>query len=557
MIKNISFNNYKSFKQGSIKIKPLTLFLGVNSIGKSSVLQLLLMLSQTITTEKTYKSPLKLNGDLVSLGEFKNLFHGQQTDKPFIFSIKTDKKNKLIRGDMHDRISQIATINRGFINNIFDQLNHEDDSYNFDENLSRCIFKDWISRYDKEKILIALEEIRLTKNRVNKILRKKDSPEIIHEINSSRIPEFKFVVDENTQQVNIDVNEFYDIIEVLKLYDIYSNSDAAELCFKVSYNHAKRDIYIQQISLICNSKTLISYKLNKAKKGKRHHLESDYLDQKILNKYSTDFGRKIRLDKLSIYQKPGIEEASFSNYVFTLFRMALDALKHNLQADNINYVSPLRAFPKRFYFLDKSNISSCLDTINGDQLAEILQGNKNIKKQVNNWFQRFNLNIDVSNLKDVIHKINIRQNEIDLDITDVGFGISQVLPVIVQGLLSADGTTTLIEQPEIHLHPKMQAELADLFIDIIYANNKESTPTKTLIIETHSEYLLKRLRRRISEGSLKAEDIGIYFFNQNNKPSDGTNIESVEISPTGAFNWPNDFYADDLNDTIEFLKNQN
>jgi len=74
---------------------------------------------------------------------------------------------------------------------------------------------------------------------------------------------------------------------------------------------------------------------------------------------------------------------------------------------------------------------------------------------------------------------------------DVGFGISQVLPIIVQGFLSKDDSITIIEQPEIHLHPMMQSDLADLFIDVI-----ESTTTngKILFIETHSESILKRLR---------------------------------------------------------------
>ena len=68
--------------------------------------------------------------------------------------------------------------------------------------------------------------------------------------------------------------------------------------------------------------------------------------------------------------------------------------------------------------------------------------------------------------EEIIHKLKIIQNGLSLDITDVGFGVSQVLPVIVQGFFAKSGSLTLIEQPEVHLHPRMQADLGDLFIDI-------------------------------------------------------------------------------------------
>ena len=77
------------------------------------------------------------------------------------------------------------------------------------------------------------------------------------------------------------------------------------------------------------------------------------------------------------------------------------------------------------------------------------------------------MRVTVKEFKDIIHNIKINQNNLDLDITDVGFGISQVLPILVQGFMSNNKSLTLIEQPEIHLHPKMQADLADLFIDIL------------------------------------------------------------------------------------------
>lgn len=162
------------------------------------------------------------------------------------------------------------------------------------------------------------------------------------------------------------------------------------------------------------------------------------------------------------------------------------------------------------------------------------------------------MRLDVFQVKDVIHNLRVQQKEVLLDITDVGFGVSQILPIIIQGFLSKTNSITLIEQPEIHLHPKMQADLADLFIGFIQNKNKQAY--KKIIVETHSEYLLKRLRRRISSNEIPSSDVAIYLF----EPLEfGTNIRRLIVSDTGNFEWPKNFYEGDLlDDTIEFLKNQ-
>ena len=231
------------------------------------------------------------------------------------------------------------------------------------------------------------------------------------------------------------------------------------------------------------------------------------------------------------------------------------AASEYLREENIYYVSPLRAHPKRYYFLDKAKVNAYFDTLDGDAIAEILKENVPLQKQVNGWLEKFNLKVKVQHLEDIIHKLQVNQNSLDLDITDVGFGISQILPVIIQGFLSSEHSLTLIEQPEIHLHPKMQAELADLFIDIVLANDKKES-SKFLLVETHSEYLLKRLRRRISEGNISAEIVAIYLVDPQDD-NQGAKIRELVIQEKGAFEWPKDFYGGELlKDTTEFLKNQ-
>ena len=225
----------------------------------------------------------------------------------------------------------------------------------------------------------------------------------------------------------------------------------------------------------------------------------------------------------------------------------------------VNHVSPLRAHPKRYYFLDNANINTSINTLDGNSLTEVLKENARVKAKVNEWLKKFGLQVNVSTLKDIIHKLKVRQHSLELDITDVGFGISQILPIIVQGFLSFDNSLTMIEQPEIHLHPKMQADLADLFIDIVKNRNKRKSDSmelqKYLLIETHSEYLLRRLRRRIAEGEISSKDVAIYFLEHPDDGQSGTIINEKTINSNGYFDWPQDFYSKELlSDTTEFIK---
>lgn len=122
--------------------------------------------------------------------------------------------------------------------------------------------------------------------------------------------------------------------------------------------------------------------------------------------------------------------------------------------------------------MDRGHVSSSLDTLDGDSITEILKDQKYIKELVNTWLRHFKLEIDVETVEEIIHKLKVNQNGLSLDITDVGFGISQLLPVIVQGFYTPMDSLTIIEQPEVHLHPRMQADLGDLFIDIVFLTSR-------------------------------------------------------------------------------------
>ena len=123
-------------------------------------------------------------------------------------------------------------------------------------------------------------------------------------------------------------------------------------------------------------------------------------------------------------------------------------------------------------------------------------------------------------------------------ITDVGFGVSQILPVITLCYYAPEGSILLLEQPEIHLHPSVQAGLADVFIDAIKTRNIQ------IILESHSEHLLRRLQRRIAEEQLGSDQTALYFCATVKGES---RLDALRLDLFGNIeNWPEDFFGDEF-----------
>lgn len=139
-----------------------------------------------------------------------------------------------------------------------------------------------------------------------------------------------------------------------------------------------------------------------------------------------------------------------------------------------------------------------------------------------------------------------------VDLPDVGFGISQVLPVLVQCFYAPAGSIILMEQPEIHLHPSAQSALADVMIDVISSRENGADRAIQLVIETHSEHFLRRLQRRIAEDAVHQEKVSAYFANIAKTPA---TLEPLQIDIFGNIqNWPENFFGDEMGDITEQAK---
>lgn len=255
---------------------------------------------------------------------------------------------------------------------------------------------------------------------------------------------------------------------------------------------------------------------------------------------------------------------------------------------SIEYLGPIRPEPQRVYTFDSSRrqrlqrrgLSAWSDFLQDEVEQEKV-------KQVKSWLRHLDLAQDMelekTELKHTpatISALRIYEAKANpaINLKDIGYGASQVLPVIVQSVLARVGSLVMIEQPELHLHPSAQAQMADLFIDAIarhasVAHNQDEAEeeiarTPHFLLETHSEYLLLRLRRRIAETSnrknrnstdsnlgLDQDDLAVYFVHR----VDGiSSVEEIKISNYGEFlNVPEgfgDFFSDDLIETAKLAQ---
>ena len=139
------------------------------------------------------------------------------------------------------------------------------------------------------------------------------------------------------------------------------------------------------------------------------------------------------------------------------------------------------------------------------------------------------------------------------NLVDVGYGISQVLPVVTEMLKANGPTTLLLQQPEVHLHPSAQAAVGTLLCDIAAASSSQQP--RQLIVETHSDFIIDRVRMAVADKQhqLKPEDVSLVYFERRGLD---VRLHSISIDSsgnvTGAPPLYRQFFLDELQRSIGF-----
>ena len=251
----------------------------------------------------------------------------------------------------------------------------------------------------------------------------------------------------------------------------------------------------------------------------------------------------------------------------TAFTTPLRILERSLTSFTY-YLGPLREEPHRAYL--HSGTQSPEIGAKGEYAAQILWLERDedviykpswdsrsrripLIRAVNDAFKRLGVehSMDVRSWQSLMYQIvsGIKGGK-EVTIADVGFGVSQLLPILVLALRAPTKSLLLFEQPEIHLHPRVQANLADFFLGAAKLN------AGAIIVETHSDHFINRLRRRVAEDETdELRQLVSILFVKAGTASSGSHLEPLAIDSYGAIeNWPPDFLPEGAQEAEAILR---
>lgn len=448
----ISVENFKALELiKDYEIKAVNILTGKNSIGKTSLIQLLLMIKQTFESDFDESiTQLKLNRPYVQLGRFENI-------------VTDNNLQKMIKISFELQSSELdQRYNRRRLQKYGDEC-----SIKFDYRFKKVGRRTLIDQYCIT--VIGDEE---------------------HKFSLTHIEKSKYELSVNS---DIFIRDNYGT-KLLSLDDIKDNGIKTNVTF-------------------INLKPL---------------------------------GMKTSIDKSNIFISLNGEFQGYQRELEKYFR-------------NISYIGPLRDEPHKYYFNDEEIGKSI--GIKGEYAVQMLASERKdsvgVMKYIdedNYLFSKRKIQLinavrywmcDVFKMSKGINTRNIDNNTMTkinfinyngkkIPITHVGFGISQILPIIVEGLRMNEKGLLILEQPEIHLHPNVQAQLFDFIFSL-------SLLGKNILVETHSDHLITRMRRRVSE-DFKNEiknDINLTFVEDVNGRGE---YHTININELGNLeHWPDGF----------------
>lgn len=231
----------------------------------------------------------------------------------------------------------------------------------------------------------------------------------------------------------------------------------------------------------------------------------------------------------------------------------------------VYYLGPLREFPQRYYAWKGSEPADM--GRRGERVVDALLAARQrgryispgykkryltLEERIAKWLKELGLihsfSVEPVAEDSSIYQVRVQKTSTSASvlITDVGFGVSQILPVLVLCYYAPKGSIILLEQPEIHLHPSVQSGLADVFIDAMKNRDVQ------IIVESHSEHLLRRLQRRVAEQIITPKQTALYFCEAE---SESSKLIPLNVDLFGNItNWPTDFFGDEFGEMAAMTK---
>jgi predicted ATPase len=605
MITKWSVSNFKSIaKETPLAIAPLTIFAGPNSSGKSTILQSLLLISQTLAHKVSSRSVV-LNGTLTRLGEFNDLrSFGSDADQitigwechptedaqlSFIESMRVAGPAMVYRRRL-DSIKQLSCklsfdANPGSPERELYQIQPQLFLFSMsmlartDENTDRR-FELTVSRSTVGSAKAASPRAELPDSEMTRgsleydiVIDEGSLAEIREELSSAEpigCVLRHFLPEQLTVRVNM-VEEIARWIQMVLMddgprYRRFPFMDRELVIPAALVGHLQERLGEKFSVLFQNQTELFEAgsgmpirewmeRLRRLPMERRRDLRRALSEWADLNKLIVRSLRAERKEgepehQLLLYRPP-VDLLNASAYLGMLF------------SNSVKYLGPLRDEPKALYPLaahaDPTDVG-----LRGEMTAAVLNLHRerkiryipssafgktpfdpapvvrSLEAAVTDWLRYLSVaqtahSIDKGKLGHEL-KVTLSEGGPEHDLTHVGVGVSQVLPILVMSLLADRDTTLIFEQPELHLHPMVQTRLGDFFLSIVLAG-------KQCLIETHSEYLVSRLRHRAAaedKTNRVTENLKVYFVEKKDGVS---NFRDVKVNEYGAIlDWPEGFF---------------
>lgn len=644
-ITGIGLENFRVFKEYTeFDFAPITIFTGTNSSGKSSVFKALMLLQDSWENNKL--KYLDFTGERHHLGNFKNSISNNTDDKNeislslkfsfedikaknteagisqityrenfFLNHIKLDLKfidefwglNNLslispeLQNDKHQNIinSLFPTEEReDYINffsfvNIEGLLNHYNQSSVF-ENIQEY------ERLGNEKFLLKGALVEKKRKRQNKIRNsfeegKNDSSEAL---DSEKIKSLEDLIKQG-KFITPYIDFLENVIPFEKyILNFFKNITSKEVkIFKSSFEERlevfgkeRRDLFTSKFkSVIINQLSFEGiFSVNHTDIWDTWNV-SAFLNywgfpdeyKKILKQKLLDYNKGSLLEfeellqVLSDYKLSDVIDESFISITDGFFREYIKSISKSINSlQDIHYIPTIRANTQRIYTYKSQ----------GTDMNELLLKTHHVTEFVNKWCEKFGIadKVEIRDIKGVAKEVVLKKNGKEMDLADLGYGVTQLLPIMLKIINSFDltlirlddimsleketliknihkinhpnGPILMLEEPETNLHPKLQSMLADFLVDAA------KTFEVTLLVETHSEYLIRKLQYLTAKKEIKPEDTAIYYlYPPNEVPEGAKQVERIKIKENGRLsgNFGTGFFDESANLMMATLTGKN
>ena len=610
MLQTWTVRNFKSYREpGSVKLKSINVLAGANSSGKSTIIQSLLLLKQTVQYGSQNRA-LTLNGPLLRLGSFDDILNVKAESEGLDLAIGFDFSSE---NNSSAKSSWIRSLNRrigiGGSAEQFDRIDLklqflDEDSTHLDifgssplssinpllssiylsldkggdERGTRSFIRmDKVMEHEEDELEFSFPyRVSMDTRSEDEICSQRPQSEIIGAYNNQFLPSWVGVkYNEKIRRIqsviesvftptvmgssNRQLENFLLPDEAISLANAWFLEEEIE---EQLVGHATALDLRKAIEPLINKTSYISALLGQITNGRSENAKEqvEALRRQIHGALVDTAEPEFEVDPVTPSE---IERAS-------------DFVRDYLK-EGVRYLGPLRDSPRPVY--QPEALESTTDVgYRGEHTAAILEINSHrriryyvppslsldkewaekregrlasLHDAVVDWLDYLGVAGEVKTTDAGVYGNRLQVttgNSAHLhDLTNVGVGVSQVLPIVVMSLLAPRGSLLIFEQPELHLHPKVQARLADFFISL-------SWDDKQTLLETHSEYLIDRFRLRIAleEEPSVLDSVNVLF---SEKVGDETKLRSVELSEFGSvIDWPEDFFDQSQRDVGQIIK---